>query len=97
LVPGAARPFSGREALTEAPSAGNNVPMRFLKILRQLLKLSRSELSRESGVSVRELARIEDDGHIPRAPVIGKIDRAIRCEVDRRIGVPVPPPEQGDQ
>lgn len=41
-----------------------------------MLKLSRRELARRSGVSVREIARVDDGEVLPRREVWEKLNRA---------------------
>ena len=91
LVPGAARPISGAVVVDERPGFWHHHAMRFMMLLRQVMRISRTEMSRESGVSVRELARIEDEGHVPTSPVIGRIDRAFARIRDQRLGLPTRP------
>lgn len=50
--------------------------MRLIKLLRSFLGISRKELSEVSGVSVRELTRIEQGESIPTPRTLAEIDTA---------------------
>lgn len=60
--------------------------MRALRHLRAILRYTRSELSKASGVSERELARIEENAVVPTKDTVGRIDIAIDAEIHRRAG-----------
>lgn len=51
--------------------------MRFLKVLRALLKVGQRELASKAGMSVRQLVRIEAGEAFPSRGMLLNIDRAI--------------------
>lgn len=57
-----------------------------IRLLRTILALSRRELARRSGVSVRELARIEAAEVLPRREAAKAIDRALLAAIMERAG-----------
>ena len=67
--------------------------MRAIKRLRLLLNVSKQELAARSGISVRELARIEAGEQLPRRENANAIDAGFDSIIDERLAR-VEPPEQ---
>lgn len=71
--------------------------MRAIKKLRQVLGVSQYKLAQASGVSVRELARIEAGEQLPRRETAQGLDAGFDQIVTERLGSQKDPPCQPEK
>lgn len=59
--------------------------MRLVRILRAVFGIPQKQLAERAGISVRELARIEEGEVAPKQRVLDELDRAARNIIDERV------------
>ena len=63
--------------------------MEIVRLVRALLSISQRDLAKRSGISVRELARIESGEVYPRREAAAAVSRAFASIIIERAGKPV--------
>ena len=62
--------------LTAPPASVSFRTVFAIKLLRTMLRIGQSQLAERAGISVRELARIENAEVLPRPPAAKALDKA---------------------